>query len=117
MKRKNLLVVVFILVSSIVCSSVYAVEYPAPIKIQSITVSSVGNFNFRIQSNGTSWLCANGPSGNAWAYVEETDSGAKEKIATLLTAYTLGKTIALVTEGILFGSTTYCHIRDFTVSD
>ena len=52
--------------------------------------------HFRVVSN-TTWHCHNGPQNPAWSYVDETDSGAKAKIATLLTAYALGKTVTAQT--------------------
>lgn len=93
-------------------------EYPAPFKIAIITVSGSTNLHFRVGYSGTTPLCSNGPTaGNPWAYLNETDSGAKGKIATLLMAYALRKTVTIETQSVLFGTSTYCHILDVNVSD
>lgn len=110
--------VVIFLICVQMAGNVSAVEYPAPFKIAGLYVSHADNLHFRVISNNPSaWLCSNGPINTSWAYINEADSGAKVKIATLMSAYALGKTITLATEGIVSGSTTYCHILEFSITD
>lgn len=117
MKKISILVFAAVCFFLTATNPVQSAEYPGPFTIKSITVSSATNYHFRLQSNGSSWLCLNGETNPPWAYINEADSGAKGKIATLLTAYSLGKTVTVVTEGVVVGSSTYCHILDFLVSD
>ena len=119
MKKFVLVVLVIMVLLASGVTAVKAFEYPLAFRIAKIQVSAVGNFNFRVYSDSNAWLCQNGPYGanDYWAYVEESDSGAKEKIATLLTAYALGKRVLLTTEGVTVGSNTYCHIAEFSILD
>lgn len=94
-----------------------AAEYPTPFKISSIFVSSASNYHFRVESNTGNWHCNNGPKSPAWSYVNETDSGAKGKISALLAAYASGKSVTLVTEGVIAGANTYCRILEFKIHD
>lgn len=114
--------VVIFLVCVQMAGNVLAGEFPAPFKIAGLFVSDATNLHFRVNSNNPSaWLCSNGPTNPSWAYINEADSGAKVKIATLMTAYSLGKTVSLVTEGVYFGGDyggkTYCRILEFSISD
>ena len=88
------------LVSGISCVWAEGPEYPAPFKIRNIKVANAGNFHFRVISDSPDkWHCHNGPTDEAWSYINENDNGAKGKMAILMMAFALGKTVELVTEG------------------
>lgn len=116
--RRTFIVLMFVFFLCVLHQEASAFEYPAPIKIQAIVMSSAKNYHFRVISNNPgAWLCSNGPTNEAWAYINEDDSGAKGKMAALLLAYSMGKTVTLTTAGVDGGGVTYCHIFDFRVSD
>lgn len=96
----------------------FAREFPAPFKIKAIFLSGANNYHFRVISNNPgTWLCHNGPINDPWAFVNENDSGAKTKISALLAAYSMGKTVSLITEGVADGAATYCRIVEFYIYD
>ena len=83
--------------------------------ISGLTLSAAGNMTFRVNGMPTVGACAAAPD---WGYVDENDSGSKEKIAALLTAYGLGKSVTLLVAATNFYSDgrMFCHILEFTVS-
>lgn len=70
-------------------------------------VSSGNNFYFRVSGIPASANCVQN-----WAYINEDDSGAKAKIATMLMAYSMGKTVSLMVDEGLGG---YCRILELVV--
>lgn len=112
MKKK--IAVFLIAVSLCFATQVMAFETPGPFKISSLYISHAGNYHFRVYSNKPSnWHCHGGPINPAWSYINESDSGAKGKIATLQLAYALGKNVHILTEKI--GN--YCHIVELMIQD
>jgi hypothetical protein len=121
MKKSLVFTVVFCLVL-VVVNMTYAQEVQNPIIIKKIFVSDANNLHFRVISHAPNIpLCTGGPPNGidpgmeAFAYVNESDSGAKGKMATLMTAYALGKYVTLVTEPVQFGPHIYCHIVEFWI--
>lgn len=88
-----------------------AVEWTPYAKVVSTYVSAGNNMYFRV-FGPISTQCPS-PQ-NTWAYINESDSGAKGKIATILTAYALGKDVRLFVEPVDFyaNGTIYCHILE-----
>ena len=110
MKRINgLILFVVALVMLIFSGPANAVDYVPPFVIDHIYVSGGNNYYLRVFSATTTPHCTGGP---AWSYVNENDSGAKAKIASLLMAYSLGKTVSLFTGNDGSG---YCQIYEFSV--
>ncbi|OWQ88589.1 hypothetical protein CDN99_17230 [Roseateles aquatilis] len=70
-------------------------------------VSSGVNFHFRVSNVPATANCP-----QTWAYINETDSGAKGKIAALLLAYAQGKSIDIFVDT---GDGGYCHVVEFVV--
>jgi hypothetical protein len=68
--------------------------------------------NFTVRVFGGATLNSYCPLG--WAYVNEADDGAKEKIAGLMSAYAMGKTLNLIIQ--VTPGTNYCQIIEFLVS-
>lgn len=102
------------------CFSANALEYPAPFKIKSIFMSQPNNFYFRVSADYTdpnAWHCDSGPKNPAWSYIDETDPGSKAMIAALLTAYSLGKTVTLITVGVDTYAGRMCKIIEFSIQD
>lgn len=116
MKRIVILLCIFFVA---LCGSidVFAAETPSPVGIKRLYYSSgTTNYFFRVVSNGTGTLCANGPTVDSWAYINMSDDGAQEKIKALQIAYVMGKTVQLYTQGVLDPSgSTYCHILAFQI--
>lgn len=114
--KRTLFVTVILLVSLVKGS--FAYESPSPFSIRAIYVSSATNYHFRVYSDYTSWHCDGGPTGDAWSYVNEGDSGAKEKIQMLKLAYVLGKKVSVKTEGYVSPTSgiKYCHIVEVIVN-
>lgn len=111
MKTNLFVAAILAIVLSVSACNVAVADSPPPFTIATIFVSGSGNFHFRVFSNTPSQaLCTGGPVYSAWAYVEDTDSGANTKITALLLAYTLGKTIQIWTENVVG----FCHIMEFT---
>lgn len=68
--------------------------------------SGGNNFHFRVQGLPASANCLQN-----WAYIDESDSGAKAKIATLLMAYAQGKNVSLYVDE----EAGYCKIIEIAV--
>jgi hypothetical protein len=93
-----------------------AFDQPPTFKISGLFWSDAQNMHCRVLSDTpTIPLCTGGPTNAAWAYINESDSGAKGKIAGLMTAYALGKSVNLTTESVPVGAATYCHIVEFSI--
>lgn len=110
MRRRNILIVfvlafVMLIFSGFAC----AVDYPPPFVIDHIYLSGANNYHLRVSAPTTTPHCTGGPS---WSYINEGDSGAKANIAALLMAYSLGKTVSLVTGNDGNG---YCQIYEFLI--
>jgi len=92
---KRLLVLTLLFVSA----QVYADDayWTSGLTITGIEVADAENFYYR----------AYGVPSCGFAYVNESDSGSKAKIATLLAAYSMGKTVSLFIQP----TNGYCHIR------
>ena len=111
---KNLrMVIMFLVMSIVLAGNVCAWEQPAPFKIRAIYVSHATNYHFRIYSDLTGWHCSGGPQGSAWSFINETDSGAVEKMNVLKMAYITGKTVQVYTSGVTHSDgSTFCHIEE-----
>lgn len=90
-------------------------QYSGLFVISGLTLSAAGNMTLRVNGMPTVSACAAAPN---WGYVDENDSGSKEKVAALLSAYALGKSVNLLLTATNFYSDgrMFCHILDFTVS-
>lgn len=77
--------------------------------ITGITVYGAGNMTVRVWGLASQSIC---PGSSGWAYVDETDSGSKEKIAFLYSAYYSGKPISLTLQANNFfgNGALYCQI-------
>jgi hypothetical protein len=98
-----------------VAGTAQATEWTPYAKVSSTFVSSGTNMYFRV-IGPVSTQC---PDHSNWAYINESDSGAKGKIATLLTAYALGKNVRLFVEPKDFygNGAVYCHVLEVQVTD
>jgi hypothetical protein len=115
---KKIMVGILFLISGLLVGTANSAEYPGAFHISSVFLSNATNFHFRIYSdNPGSWLCSNGPRNPSWGYINEADSGAKGKIAALLEAYAMGKTITATTIGVPYNGSTYCQIIEFQISN
>lgn len=117
---KKLLTGLIAIVATVLSSgTANATESPAPTVISNIWVSDAGNYHFRVTGSytGSTWFCNNASSSGpgAWAYLEENDSGAKGKMAMLMTAFMAGKTVYFKTEGRDTPAGHLCHIVEFQV--
>lgn len=90
-------------------------EVTSAFKINGITVLGAGNMMFRVHGMPQPASCP----GNAWAYVDDADSGSKTKISTLLSAYAAGKRVQLEISPKNFFSNgvMYCQIISMSVFD
>ncbi|PID52785.1 MAG: hypothetical protein CR972_00005 [Candidatus Moraniibacteriota bacterium] len=113
---KKLLGVVLFCVMVMNTGTAYSLEHPAPFKISKIFVSNANNYHFRIFSDSPNWHCYGGPQGEAWSYIDETDSGAIEKMNMLKLAYAMDKTVEIITAGVEHSDTMMvCHIIEVKV--
>jgi hypothetical protein len=73
------------------------------------------NMYFRVYGVPSMSYCASGPT---FAYVDVADPGYQGKVATLLTAYSLGKQIYLVMQPVDFygNGSSYCHIIEIYIT-
>lgn len=78
--------------------------------ITNLYVAGQNNFQYRVYGmSSLQSLCPNSPN---WAYVNESDSGAKGRVATILAAFYAGRAIRVyvtVTGG-------YCQIEELFAS-
>jgi hypothetical protein len=113
MKKISLVILaVVVVLTSIGVACAY--DYPDQFQIKNLYVSGATNYHFRIWSmTPNAPLCTGGPTNPSWAYINEADSGAKGKIASLTIAYVMGKKVALTT--ITVGS--YCQIVEFQIME
>jgi hypothetical protein len=58
--------------------------------ITGLYVAGENNFQYRAYGVGTLAMCPNSPN---WAYVNDNDSGAKGRVATILAAFYSGRPI------------------------
>ena len=72
-------------------------------------VTSATNMHFRVYGMANVAECA---SGQNWAYINESDSGATTKISSLLAAYAAGQKVVLTLQPIDFygNGKLYCQI-------
>jgi hypothetical protein len=92
-----------------------ATQFSGWFVISGLTVSSAGNMTLRVNGMPTVSACT---AAGTWAYVDENDSGSREKIAALLTAYSSGKSVNLQVTATNFynDGQMFCHVIDFSVS-
>lgn len=85
-----------------------------PFKISALNVYAAGNMSFRIYGMGPVPGCP----GQDWVFVDETDSGSKTKIATLLSAHATGKNVyvSVIPVNFFNNGTLYCQISSITVN-
>jgi|GEM_PF-6700403 len=90
-----------------------ASEFTSQFKISATMVYEANNMMFRVYGMPAMSSCP----GNAWAYINEDDSGAKTKISTLLSAAAAGKTVVLDVAPVNFynNGAYYCQIYSVTV--
>jgi hypothetical protein len=83
--------------------------------ITGVYLSQAGNMTLRVNGMPAITGCPASPN---WAYVDEGDSGSKEKVAALLTAYAAGKTVNLLIAPINYygDGQMFCHIIEFSTS-
>lgn len=93
-----------------------ASEITSAFDIAQIYVSNADNMYFRVYDGDATALCT---GGEHWAYINESDSGAKMKMAALMTASATSKQVVLVTEPIDFYTNghIYCHITEVVVKN
>ncbi len=120
MKLRNISVAASVLITSIVSiSTPYALEAPGPTKIKKVYVSNGDNFHLRVfadSSDPNYWYCNNGPKGeDAWAYINQNDSGFPTKMAVLLHSFSKGHEIKVYTEGVDHAAGHMCHIVEIEV--
>ncbi len=101
---KNLLALLTLLASF----GVNAAQWSSAFVLTGVFVSAEGNYHLR--ANGLP-AAANCPG--SWAYINQSDSGSKEYMASLLLAYALGKQVSLYVAPDTNG---YCHIIELQVS-
>jgi hypothetical protein len=79
--------------------------------ISGLMVSYANNMHFRVIGMAPVSACG---AGTNWAYVDEADSGAEGKIATLLAAYLAGKQVNLVIlpTNYYANGQMFCHITE-----
>lgn len=77
--------------------------------ITQLYVSGSANFHFRVYGMATISNC---PNATTWAYINEADDGEKGKMATLLTAYAMGKQVQLIVAPV----NGYCQILEVNVT-
>ena len=79
--------------------------------INGLEVSYANNMHFRVIGMSPVGACG---AGTNWAYVDEADSGAEGKIATLLAAYLAGKQVNLVIAPTNYygNGQMFCHILE-----
>lgn len=65
-----------------------------------------GNYDFRVYIENQSVVCS-GTADTSWGYVNVTDANYKGIMATILTAYTAGKTVTIFSNKNASG---YCQI-------
>jgi hypothetical protein len=77
--------------------------------IGQVATAAGTNLYFRVYGVPSMSYCASGPT---FAYIDVADSGYQGKVATLLTAYSLGKQIYMVVQPVEFygNGSSYCHI-------
>ncbi len=81
----------FILFSSVASANIHDTGW---FKITELFISHGNNLHFRVFGMGNTLPCAT----NDWAYIDENDSGAIPKIATMNTAYAGKKNVRLIVE-------------------
>jgi hypothetical protein len=88
--------------------------YTAPFPITSFFVSAGTNMYARVLGMPAISACGGSPT---MAYVGETDSGAKAKIAALMAAFYGGKQVKLALEAVNFygNGTMFCRIAELEV--
>ena len=77
--------------------------------------SAPGNADLRIWLNGVTTICP-GATDPTWAYINSNDPNFKGVLATISTAYAMGKQLTLNTRLSLVGNGSYCQIVWATVS-
>ena len=110
--RRRFLALLFL---SCMSGVVNAAEWTPYARVFSTYVSAGTNMYFRV-FGPVSTQCPS-PQ-NTWAYINELDSGAKGKIATLLMAHASGKDVRYYVEPVDFygNGTIYCHILEVQVN-
>lgn len=77
--------------------------------ITNLYIAGENNFQYRVYGMPANSACSNGPT---WGYVNDSDSGSKGQVATLLAAFYSGRPIRLLIEP----GGGYCHIVEVFVS-
>jgi hypothetical protein len=103
--RKLLLIALPLLFASAQAS---AEAWTADFNISALHISLGENYHYRTYGMPAIAECP----GQGWAFVNESDSGAKGQIAALLMAYASGKQVRL----FVAPSNGYCHIIEVLVS-
>ncbi len=69
----------------------------------------------RVSGMGNTLPCA----ANDWAYIDENDSGAQAKIASITTAYAAKKNVRLIVEPKNYygNGTTFCNVLEVNIRD
>jgi hypothetical protein len=122
-KRMGAIVKYFILRSLIgITAALFSTVSMAQTTYQtgSFVIGQVGtaagnNMYFRVYGVPSMSYCASGPT---FAYVDVADSGYQGKVATILTAYSLGKQIYMLVQPVDFYSngSSYCHIIEIYIT-
>jgi uncharacterized membrane protein len=85
-------------------------------KITALWVSATNaQMHFRVTGMPTVFLCISAPK---FAYVDASDIGAQDMIATLISAFNTGKQVNLLVQptDFLANGSSFCHIIEVTVS-
>ena len=90
------------------CGPTVAGQWVSSFTVTRLFVAGENNFQYRVYGMPALPACASGPD---WAYVNDADSGAKGKVATLLGAFYSGRRVGIFVE-VVNG---YCHILDLIV--
>jgi hypothetical protein len=77
--------------------------------ISNLYIAAENNFQYRTYGTGTQAMCPNSPN---WAYVNESDSGSKGKIATILAAFYTGRPI----RALISAQNGFCRIEEIFAS-
>jgi hypothetical protein len=122
-KRIGAVVKYFILRSLIVITAAFfstgsmaqTTYQTASFVIGQVGTAAGDNMYFRVYGVPSMSYCASGPT---FAYVDVADSGYQGKVATILTAYSLGKQIYMLVQPVdFYGSgSSYCHIIEIYIT-
>jgi hypothetical protein len=73
--------------------------------ITGLYVAGQNNFQYRTYGMGTQAMCPSSPN---WAYINDSDSGSKGMVATILAAFYSGRTIRV----LIAAPQGYCKIEE-----